>query len=233
MNKSEFMQILNKELINNKVNDIDEILTEFEEHFAYKLEEGRSEEEVIRKIGNPVDIAKDYLNTSKTEKRPNKAVLKVGLVLIDFWVYLMFLLFWLSVFVLGVFTITLCVLGVLLITSANLYHLLPSMPYISSLILGISALALMVVSGIGTIHLSLYVKQWHKAYQRYRKNLLNNNIYPPLSMHPKLSKRSSALLKLINIVGMVIFILTFTLGYFISALLANSLEFWHVWEWFI
>ncbi len=233
MTREEFIFQLSNELKKYKVKDIDEIIMDFEAHFSFKLEEGKMEEEVARKMGNPSDIAKDYLNQGKTNKEKGKSVVKLGLISIDFFVYLMFFIMWLSVIVLGAFAITVLTLGVLLITTANIAGLIPSMPYLSSFIMGISSLALATVSVIGTIYLALYVIQWQKAYLRWRKNILNNNIYPSLSKHPKLSKRTTSLLKLINMFGMILFVATFTIGYLVSALLAKSFEFWHVWEWFV
>ncbi len=233
MTREEFMFQLSNELKKYKVKDIDEIIMDFEDHFSFKLEEGKTEEEVARKMGNPSDIAKDYLNQGKTNKEKGKPVVKLGLIIIDFFVYLMFFIMWLSVIVLGAFAITVLTLGVLLITTANIAGLIPSMPYLSSLIMGISSLALATVSVIGTIYLALYVIQWQRAYLRWRKNILNNNIYPSLSKHPKLSKKTASLLKLVNMFGMILFVATFTIGYVVSALLAKSFEFWHVWEWFV
>lgn len=233
MTREEFILQLSNELKKYKVQDIDEIIIDFEEHFSFKLEEGKTEEEVARKIGNPIDIAKDYLNQAKTNKDKGKGVVKLGLIIIDFFVYLMFFIMWMSVFILGVFAVTMLTLGVLLVTATNIADLLPSMPYISSLIIGISSIALAIISSIGTIFLALYIIQWQKVYLRWRKNLLNNNIYPTLSKHPKLLKRTTSMLKLINMVGIIIFVATFTIGYLVSVLLAKSFEFWHVWNWFV
>jgi uncharacterized membrane protein len=233
MNKETFFTELNKELVKNKVSDIDEILAEFEEHFAYKIDEGKTEEEVVKKIGNPVDIARDYANQAKPAKQSGSLVVKIGLVISDFFVFFMFLIMWASVFVLGVFAITSLALGALLVVNGNIASLIPSMPYVSSLIFGISFFGLSVVSGIGTIYLYLYVKQWQKAYFRWHKNILNNNIYPSLSKHPKLAKKNQSRLKLLNMIGIIIFVGAFIIGYIVSAIIANSGGFWHVWEWFI
>lgn len=233
MNKLEFIQKLKAELLANQVPDIEEIIADFEEHFAYKLEEGKTEAEILRKIGNPSDIARDYQVFSKPEKESKKGFIRVWLIFMDMFVALSFLLFWISVLVLGVFTVTLFVLGILLLTSLNIMNIIPPMPYLGSFLLALSIFGLTVVSGIGTFYLGLYVIQWQKVYIRYRKNLLNNFIYPPLSMHPKLSKKVSSKLKLLNMLGIVVLVAAFTLGYLVNSLFANSFEFWHVWGWFV
>ena len=233
MTKNEFILQLSNELKKNRINDIDEIIIDFEEHFAFKLEEGKTEEEIARKMGNPVDIAKDYLNQAKATKERGNAVVKIGLVIIDFFTYLAFVIMWLSVLVLGAFALVMLTLGVLLLTTANIADLIPSMPYLSSFIMSISSFALAVISCIGTIYLVLYIMQWQKAYQRWRKNVLNKNIYPSLSKHPKLSKKMASTLKLLNMFGVIIFVSTFIIGYLVSSLIARSFEFWHVWNWFV
>lgn len=233
MNKQEFMQVLKKELEQNNVADIDEILSDFAEHFEYKLEEGKTEEDVVRKIGNPVDIAKDYSLQAKSNKSDKNPVAIIGLIFLDLFTFPIFLSMWLSTLVLGVFGVALIALGIMMILTLNIYEIIPSMPYITSLLLGISMLGLSISTFIGTFYTFRYVGQWQKAYGRWHKNLLHKNIYPSLSMHPKFSKRLSSTLKLANMLGIVSFVATFTIGYIVSAILANSFEFWHVWEWFI
>jgi len=233
MNKTVFFAELNKELVKNKVNDIDEILAEFEEHFAYKIEEGKTEEEIAKKIGNPVDIAKDYANQAKPAKQPGNMVVKIGLFISDFFVFFMFLIMWASVLVLGIFALTSLTLSILLVVNGNIASLIPSMPYVSSFMFGISIFGLSVVSGIGTIYLFLYIKQWQRVYFRWHKNVVNNNIFPSLSKHPKIPKKVQSRLKLMNMIGIIIFVGAFIIGYIISSLIANSGGFWHVWEWFV
>ena len=53
MTKLEFLELLKKELNNNNVADCDEIVYEYEQHFAFKLKDGYSEEEISAKLGNP------------------------------------------------------------------------------------------------------------------------------------------------------------------------------------
>ena len=58
MNKKEFLDELRKELKKNNVSDIEEIIEEYDNHFNYKLEEGRTKEE----------IAKNYHPLKKLQK---------------------------------------------------------------------------------------------------------------------------------------------------------------------
>lgn len=233
MNKSEFLEILNEELKKNKVNDREEIIADFNEHFDYKLEEGKTELDVIRKIGNPVEIANDYKKYDSRSNLAEDKIIKIGLVFSDFFTYFFLFLVWLSLFVLAVMSLTFLLTSILLISSINIAGLIPSLPYISSLIFGISMLGLTLITFVGTVFLVVYAKQWHKAYQRWRKNAKNGNIFPSISIYPNPSKKLATKLKLANIIGTITFLVMMTIGYIVSASLAGSFQFWHIWEWFV
>ncbi len=233
MNRKEFIKILGMELSKNRVDDVEEIISEFEEHFDYKLEEGKSEEEIVRKIGNPVDIASDYSKLDKPKKNKGRFIKALGLVFADMIMIPIYMVLWICIIILPVLAITLGVLGTCLLTTMNVASLIPEMPYICALVIGVSVLALALMSAIGSFYVYRYVKQWTKVYFRWHKNVMNNFIYPSLSMHPRFSKKISAGLKLLNMISTLVFIATFTIGYLICTLMAGSFEFWHVWEWFV
>ena len=57
MTKQEYLAQLKNELKHNDISDEDEILSEYEQHFAFKLADGFSEEEIAAKLGAPAQIA--------------------------------------------------------------------------------------------------------------------------------------------------------------------------------
>jgi len=61
MNKSEFISILEAQLIRLPKSDRDDILSDYEAHFAAGLDNGLSEEQVAEQLGNPSELAKTYL----------------------------------------------------------------------------------------------------------------------------------------------------------------------------
>ena len=69
MRQHEFIQQLSIELKKYKINDIEEIILDFEEHFAFRLEEGKTEEELISKA----EIC-DFKNISKILKERKKKI---------------------------------------------------------------------------------------------------------------------------------------------------------------
>ena len=60
MTKNQYLDELKKELKSNNVPDMNDIIAEYEEHFKFKIEEGKTEEEIARKLSSPKEIAKEY-----------------------------------------------------------------------------------------------------------------------------------------------------------------------------
>ena len=58
MTKTEFLQTLERELRNLTESEREEILYDFEEHFAVGLEEGKEESEIAKDLGDPNVIVK-------------------------------------------------------------------------------------------------------------------------------------------------------------------------------
>lgn len=56
MKKNEFMTKLADELKKRGVEDADDVAAEYEQHFAFKLADGYSEEEIAAKLGDPAAL---------------------------------------------------------------------------------------------------------------------------------------------------------------------------------
>ena len=65
MTKENFLEQLRKELKLKNVSDIDEIIADYEEHFEFKVEEGKTEEEIVKKLASPEIIAREYAEPPK------------------------------------------------------------------------------------------------------------------------------------------------------------------------
>jgi uncharacterized membrane protein len=65
MNKKEFLHTLELELKDFSENEKKEILYDYEEHFRIGEENEKSEEELIKELGNPRDIADQYRTASQ------------------------------------------------------------------------------------------------------------------------------------------------------------------------
>ncbi len=64
MKRQEFIESLKVHLEKNRVQNISEILADYEEHFSHGLASGKTEEEVTSALGQPESIARAY----ETEK---------------------------------------------------------------------------------------------------------------------------------------------------------------------
>lgn len=97
------------------------------------------------------------------------------------------------------------------------YIMLPEMPYWCGAILGLSLLALCVLSVVGCIWFFAFVRQIWRAYGRFHHNALAPShgaaVLPELPIAPQ-------------------FAVCFVLAFAVCALSAGSFQFWHVWGWF-
>ena len=60
MTKLEFMNQLASELHKRNIADAADVLEEYEQHFAFKLSDGYSEEEIAARLGSPADLAAQF-----------------------------------------------------------------------------------------------------------------------------------------------------------------------------
>lgn len=108
MNKSSYLNKLRKSLSYLPSEEIDDILYDYEEHFQIGLREGKSEAEIIKALGSPQGISKQYKASYAVSVAENKAsasnVLRAIIAIVS-------LGFFNLIFVLGPF---LAVIGVLL-----------------------------------------------------------------------------------------------------------------------
>lgn len=70
MNKLDFLEELRYYLRNLSSQDQKEIIQDFEEHFDMGRSEGKTDEEIVRSLGSPQQIAKDLQSTQQYEKVP-------------------------------------------------------------------------------------------------------------------------------------------------------------------
>ena len=241
MTKSEFLSELEKGLSRAGVKDAQEILSEYEEHFAFKIEEGKTEEEIAAKLASPKEIAAEYAEYFENENEDKKGArgnargganpAVVGVVAASIPMAAVYALMIAAVIVLGAFSVCTLALGFCLVTTINIADIIPQIPYFSSLVLGIASFGLAVLSAVGTVYAFKYVNQWRKCYLRWCKNA-SGGCLPSLSAHPKISKKAASLLKLFAMIGLIVFVAGLVVGYVSMCIAAKSFEPWHVFGWF-
>jgi uncharacterized membrane protein len=68
MNKEKFLRQLESSLKNLSSKERQDILQDYEEHFAIGLEEGKTEQGIVASLGSPAQIAKELLASYHLEK---------------------------------------------------------------------------------------------------------------------------------------------------------------------
>lgn len=76
MNKNEFLLELERSLAKLPDDERADVLRDFEEHFTFGIEEGKSEEEISRSLGTPQQIAKELLASYHIEQVETKVTAK-------------------------------------------------------------------------------------------------------------------------------------------------------------
>ncbi|MEF2968250.1 DUF1700 domain-containing protein [Paenibacillus sp. M1] len=70
MNKSEFLAQLHDHLSVLPPEERSELLEDFEAHFAFALQNGKTEEEIAHELGNPAELARDAIGERFASKEP-------------------------------------------------------------------------------------------------------------------------------------------------------------------
>jgi uncharacterized membrane protein len=238
VNKQAYLNELNNHLKSNSVDDIEEILAEYDEHFSRKMADGYTEEEIAAKLGKPKDIAAQFSSsgTKAERKKGGKIVVGTGLVFADIFVVSFFIVLFAWVFVLGVAAVTSAIYGLGLFVRPLLPEqliIIPPMPYIGGLIWGVTIIAFGVLMAVLTNYSWTLTIQLSKAYRRWHKNMMSDGKYPPLAMHPMLKDVTRRKLRSLALIALVAFGVSFIIGYIVMAASAGALGFWHAWHWFV
>lgn len=81
MTKNEFLVSFQKELQKRHIPDWEEVLSEYEQHFALKQADGFIEEEIAAKLGAPAELAAQFEAADegdKTASRPAAHLIRFG-----------------------------------------------------------------------------------------------------------------------------------------------------------
>lgn len=236
MNKQQYLSELESALRAKKVMDIEDILGEYAQHFTIKMADGFSETEIANKLEKPSAIAEQFSESERpgaSKKGGGKVVLAIGLGFADLFVGMGFVLLFGWVVVVGALAVSTFTLGGCLVLGTNLAGLIPAMPYLSALILGVSSLALGVLSGVGTIDLWLYMAQWIRAYVRWTKNTMGGGMYPPLSMIPQIGSSLKRVLRNTAMISLAVFGVLFVAAFISLMVYTGFKPFWHELSWFV
>lgn len=187
MNKEEYLKKLSKQIKKVSVDEKKELLSDYEEHFRIGVENGRTEEEISKALGDPKNVAKqikaDYM-VKKAEDKPSptsiiEALAAVaGLGLFNIFVAVPSLLLAVVIISLVVAGSAVVVIGILIMLSPLLHVFLPNLIYLpvnggilGTLILVVGGIAVTV---IGTIFVLIMSYAANKLYKIVIKLLKSN-----------------------------------------------------------
>lgn len=238
MKRTEFLNLLTEELAKRHVSDAEDIVEEYAQHFGLKLADGYSEEEIAARLGDPTALAAQFGEAEGPKRKSgNKPLVVVGLCFADVFAGLFFLLLaaWglvMAAAALAFITVAICLFG-----GMDLFALLPAIPYWCGVILGLAFAALAMLSAVGCVYYGAFLRQMIRSFSRFQHNALavtsGEAALPPLPIHPQLSGKNRRCLRTAALVSLALFAACFVLAYIACALSAGSLEFWHVWGWFV
>lgn len=240
MTRTEFLQQLEQELQKRGVSDAEDIVEEYREHFAFKLADGYSQEEIAAKLGSPLTVAAQYEPGEKSGKAGGSAALTVmGLAVADLGFGILAVLLAAWAVVMAALVVSFGVTAVCLVLyPVDLYPAvsLPSMPYASALLLGLAMAALTVVCYVGCVYCFALVRQLFRAYGRFHRNRMaaakGRPVLPPVAAYPQFTPARRRRLRTALVVAVIAFGALFVAGMAVSMLTAGAVEFWHAWGWF-
>ena len=176
MTKQQYLSELKKQLKSNAINNVEDILAEYDEYFTLKMKEGFTGEEVARNLSSPDELAKEYAEAEKSEieKATNQKGLRITAIsLLSVPAACVAALMWCSVIVLGGAALCFFALGTCLITTINVAGLIPYIPYFPSFMIGLASLFFAGLLILATVIDFIFVKPCCKSYVSFAKGYLN------------------------------------------------------------
>ena len=151
MNKKEFMQKL-KQLLPDK--DKRDILLDYEEHFLSGLTDGKTEEEIVKELGSPEEVAKEFGYTGTAPIRTSVWA-AIGLVTFDIFIGISILATLVSLWI-GLWCVPVACFfaGVAMIIASVFTGVLTLFPWYILLTGGIASLAFGILAGVGMVYVT-------------------------------------------------------------------------------
>ena len=238
MTKQQFIEKLKIELQRNHVSDFLDIVAEYEQHFAFKLADGYSEEEIAAKLGDPKALAAQYEASPADYQKSKKTIAAIGLGFVDFFFGILCVLLcaWEIVMCASAVasgTLSVCFVGK--VGNLVLFSL-PEIPYHCAVILGVAFAALATLAAVGTVYFFGFIHQLMRSFARFHQNTLasasGKAVLPSVTVYPQFSAKIKRRLRKLALFSVTVFAACFISAFIVCAITAGALEFWHVWGWF-
>jgi uncharacterized membrane protein len=235
MNKQTFMDELKKGLGARGVEDLEDILADYEEHFARKTADGYSEEETARKLGNPKDLANEYKAGGEAPRKRAYFPRALGAIFLDLIVVPLLIVAFAWVAGIAAGALAILFAGLCLIASPLLPEgmlIIPYMPYVPGALLGGSFVAFGLLFAALTAYSALLVGKTTAAYFRWHRYALTGKRTAPYAVFPLALNKTRRGFRLLTLVSAAAFLVLCTAAFVMMVLDAGNFEFWHVWGWF-
>lgn len=187
MTKNEFIAALDSQLSGIPENERKDMIYDYEEHFTFALEEGKTEEQICSELGDPKEIVRQYKLNYKVEKAAENpsarnvfSAVAAGISL-GFFNLILFLPIFLSLagVLLGLFiaAIGFVLGGVLAVFSPILAVTVPGIVIVgmnlsAAIFFGIGITALGALFFIGDCYLGKYFYKFTIKYLRWNVNVV-------------------------------------------------------------
>lgn len=238
MKKNEYLAQLANELKKNNIADAGDIIGEYEQHFAFKMADGFSEEEICAKLGDPAALASQFEGNAHAEKTfGKKAATITGLIFADIFAGIFFALLFAWEAMMAAFSLACAAVAFCLFGGFNISSLIPPMPYGCGVVFGLSFAALAVLTAAGCIYFAAFIRQLMRSYGRFHHNAVaagsGNAVLPSLAIHPKIPARANRHIRTVVLLSLAVFAACFVLAMIVSMISSGALGFWHAWGWFV
>ena len=238
MTKNEYLNNLMIELKKKHVADAEDIVSEYKQHFAFKLADGYTEEEISARLGDPVALASQFeIGNNSNNNGGRKIITVIGLCFADIFVGAFYVLLFAWEVITAAFSLACATVAVCLFGDINIHSLIPPMPYGCGLVFGIAFVALAVMSAVGCIYFYAFVRQLIRSYARFHHNAIaaaaGSAALPYLTINPQLPAKTNRRIRTVALLSLSVFAALFVFSMIISMLSSGSLEFWHTWGWFV
>lgn len=180
MNKQLFMKELQKQLAPLSAVERKELLSEYEDHFVFGLQNGRTEEEIVRELGDPVELAKEalgdrYIHANQSSSVGTESSRTIFSIIMLFFVNLVMLplgiSFWAVVFSLGVSGVA-SILSPLLIPVDFMFSHSFSL---SKVFMSISLMGVGILLSIGTYYTAMGLWKLTSSYLKWNVNTVKGS----------------------------------------------------------
>lgn len=235
MNKQSFIEELKKGLAARGVADIGDIVSDYEEHFARKLADGYTEQEIAKKLGDPHALALEFGPEGEAPRKRAGFAAALGVLFLGFIVALLFVVAfaWAAAIAVGAFALAL--IGISLIASPAFFTgaiAIAYLPYVPGALMGVALIALALLLAVLAVYSFLLAKKSAVAYFRWQRFVLSGRKTPPYAVFPLAGNRGRRALRRVTVLSFALFMTMTTAAYIAMALMAGNPEFWHVWDWF-